>query len=279
MSAVWPLKRLELRVLDLDRESAFYRALGLAEMQRSASTASFGAGARELLTLRALPGGQPRPGGTAGLYHLAVLLPSHSDLARFTKFGMSRLSFTDASDHLVSESIYFDDPEGNGIEVCADRPREAWVWSGRHVRMDSISLDVERLANEAAGDWSGFPPPTRLGHVHLSVADLDRSQAWYERMGMAVTASIPGARFMSWGGYHHHVGLNVWAARDVSPIAENCAGLAGIAISGNAMDTSGQDPDGVRILTDPSAMSPILGANHDARRVMAGSHIPGNRRS
>jgi catechol 2,3-dioxygenase len=255
MTAVWPLTRLELRVLDLDRESAFYRGLGFAELRRSPSTASYGAGGRELLTLRALPGGQPRPRGTAGLYHLAILLPSHSDLARFTKFGMRRLTFTDASDHLVSEAIYFNDPENNGIEVYADRPREAWVWSGGHVRMDSISLDFERLANEAAGDWSGFPQSTRLGHIHLSVADLDRSRAWYERMGMAVTATIPGARFMSWGDYHHHIGLNVWSGRDIAPIAASCAGLAGFAISGDSRDVSGEDPDGVRILTDPPGIS------------------------
>jgi catechol 2,3-dioxygenase len=98
-------------------------------------------------------------------------------------------------------------------------------------------------------------------------------------MGMAVTATIPGARFMSWDDYHHHVGLNVWAGRDISPIVESCAGLAGFAISGHSMDVSGQDPDGVRILTDPPDISPILGPNQDARRVTAGSQIPGNRRS
>ncbi|HXB04447.1 MAG TPA: VOC family protein [Candidatus Acidoferrum sp.] len=250
MREEWPLKWLELRVLDLDRESAFWRALGLAELRRSDSGARFGAGGRELLTLQALPGGRSRPRGTAGLYHLAVLLPSRGDLARFAKFGISRLKFTDASDHLVSEAIYFNDPEGNGIEVYADRAREAWEWSGSRVRMDSIQLDVERLANDAEGDWSGFPPTTRLGHVHLSVADLDRSQAWYEQMGMAVTATIPGAKFMSWDHYHHHIGLNVWAGRDLSPIAESCAGLAGFVISADSTDGSGQDPDGVRIMTD-----------------------------
>jgi catechol 2,3-dioxygenase len=251
MSAAWPLHRLELRVVDLDQQSAFYSALGLAELRRSASTASFGAGGRELLTLRALPGGQPRPRETAGLYHLALLLPSRGDLARFAKFGVDRLSFTDASDHIVSEAIYFNDPEGNGIEVSADRSRDAWVWSGGRVRMDSIPLDVERLASEAAAYWSGFPSSTRLGHLHLSVADLDRSQAWYQVMGMSLTATIPGARFMSWDGYHHHIGLNVWAGRNISPIAESCAGIASFAIRGSSTGVWGKDPDGVTILTDP----------------------------
>ena len=250
MSAQWPLTRLVLRVLDLDRESAFYCELGLGELRCSASTASFGAGGRELITLCALPHGLPRPRGTAGLYHFALLLPSRTDLARFAKFGLNRLTFTGASDHLVSEAIYFDDPEGNGIEVYADRPREAWGWTGSHVHMDSLPLDVECLAQKSEGDWSGFPPSTRLGHMHLSVADLDRSQAWYERMGMAVTATISGARFMSWDHYHHHVGLNVWAGRDLSPVAEGYAGLVGFDISGRSTGTSGQDPDGVRILTD-----------------------------
>jgi len=263
MSAEWPLRRLELRVLDLKRESAFYSRLGLTEVRRSASAASFGAGGRELLTLRALPGGQPRPSGMTGLFHLALLLPSRSDLARFAR--LRGVKFTDASDHLVSEALYFDDPEGNGIEVYADRPREAWKWSGGQVRMDSIRLDVERIAHDAAGVWPGFPPSTRLGHVHLSVADLDRSQAWYERMGMAVTATIPGARFMSWDGYHHHIGLNTWAG-DTSPIDERCAGLEGFAIERNSTHVSGRDPDGVRILTDPLGIS---GDVHQRIRVAA----------
>ena len=195
----------------------------------------------------------------AGLYHVAFLLPSRRDLARFTKFGRRRLDFTDATDHLVSEAVYFSDPEGNGIEVYADRPRESWVWSGSNVHMDSIPLDIEGLASEAAGDWLGFPPSTRLGHVHLSVADLDRSQAWYQQLGMAMTAAIPGARFMSWDTYHHHVGLNVWAGGEMSPIDENCAGLAGFAIIGTPSAVTRQDPDGVRVFSDPTDVSGAVG--------------------
>ena len=177
-----------------------------------------------------------------------MLLPSDDDLANFAAHApLKGVCFTDASDHIVSQALYFDDPEGNGVEVYADRPLKTWRWHGTRVEMDSIPIDVAALASKSSGLWRGFPDATRMGHIHLRVADLNRSEAWYRTLGLVTTASIPGARFMSWNGYHHQVGINVWSGAGVEAVYEGAAGLAGFAIRGASREDVQRDPDGIRV--------------------------------
>ena len=141
-----------------------------------------------------------------------------------------RQRFSGASDHLVSEALYLDDPEGNGIELYRDRPRSDWRWAGSEVQMDTLALDLDGLLGELDGATTadaGMPAGTRLGHVHVQVGSLAQADAfWHAAVGFAVTASTyPGALFMGAGGYHHHLGLNVWAGAGAPPPPAGALGI------------------------------------------------------
>ena len=169
-----------------------------------------------MVELREAPGAAPVPRrGRLGLYHYAILLPDRPALGRFLRHLSEIGERAGMSDHFVSEALYLTDPDGLGIEVYADRPRGAWRHEDRQLTMTTIPLDVEALFRAAGGErWSGMPSGTVLGHVHLFVADLERAAAFYHAgLGLDKTVwSYPGALFMSAGGYHHHVGVNTWAA-------------------------------------------------------------------
>ena len=171
---------------------------------------------RPLVELEECPGARPVPRrGRLGLYHFAMLLPERGALGRFLQhLGESDVP-AGMSDHLVSEAIYLSDPDGLGIEVYADRPRDTWEYEGGQLVMATNPLDVSDLLAAAGGHrWTGVPAGTVIGHVHLYVEDLERAAAFYERgLGLERTVwSYPGALFMSAGGYHHHLGINTWAA-------------------------------------------------------------------
>ncbi|MGI8597046.1 MAG: VOC family protein [Thermoleophilaceae bacterium] len=162
----------------------------------------------------------PPPRWSSGLFHLALLVPSRAELARAVRRVTGAGGrFTGASDHLVSEALYLNDPEGNGIEIYRDRPREEWEHTGGEVRMSTLALDLDAVMAELpAGDGpDGMPPGTVMGHVHLSVADLAETESFYaDVLGFDVTVrSYPGALFLSAGGYHHHVGANTWTSAGV----------------------------------------------------------------
>ena len=237
--------------------------LGLAATTRSDGSVGLApAGASDpLLVLEPDPDAPDPPRGASGLYHVALLLPNRSALGRaygVLQAGGAGRFFVGASDHRVSEALYFQDPEGNGLELYADRPRTSWRWSNDELVMTTDPLDVEGLLREAgAGAASGpaLPAGTLVGHVHLRVGDLGRAGAFYrDRLGMEVTvSSYPGALFLSWAGYHHHLGLNVWGAgARVRPPA-GARGLIGWQVrfadagSGGAQEETLEDPDGVRV--------------------------------
>lgn len=238
-----------LRVADLDRSLAFYTdVIGLrpittadgsaaravsetsSEPGRSAALSATG---REpaILTLVERPGARPRPRHTAGLYHFALLVPSRRDLAAsFLRLYKRGWPIDGASDHEVSEALYLADPDGNGIEIYADRPRDTWVWQGDQVYMTTRALDLRGLLAELGDQpppWSGIAEGTVLGHIHLHVPDLDAAQRFYrDVLGFdVVNDRYPGARFLSAGRYHHHIGLNIWAGVGVPPTPEDAAGL------------------------------------------------------
>jgi catechol 2,3-dioxygenase len=204
--------------------------IGLATIESSEREARLGADGVALVELVADPGGAPRPRGTTGLFHLAILVPGRRDLAAaLHRVGDSGWRFSGASDHLVSEALYLSDPEGNGIEIYRDRPREEWPYDDGQVRMATVPLDLEAVLGALDGAEPGRPMAagTRIGHVHLNVADLAETEGFYcGTLGFDVTVrDYPGALFMSAGGYHHHVGANTWAGEGAPPPPPGALGL------------------------------------------------------
>lgn len=216
LPAATVLGTVTLQVGDLERSLAFYLGtLGLALLGRTGGAALLGAGDHPLVELRARPGARPAPRrGRLGLFHFALLVPDRAALGRFVRHLAERDVAAGAGDHLVSEAFYLSDPDGLGIEVYADRPRASWRRVGRELAMATDPLDVADVI-DAAGDtaWDGMPPGTTTGHVHLHVGDLAAASEFYsDALGFDRTVwSYPGALFLAAGGYHHHLGTNLWA--------------------------------------------------------------------
>ena len=194
-----------------------------------------------------MPDGQERPRHTAGLYHFAVLLPTEEELGGFLQRTLEeRLPLTGTADHLVSQALYFDDPEGNGIEVYADRPRSEWRYPNGRLSIGTEHLDFERLLSIADKPKPRFSQGTGLGHMHLNVGDLDASQAFYQSLGMELTAEAGHVmRFMSWDGYHHHLGINLLEGRGAAAIRPEVRGLQGFEIG--RLRAPARDPNGVEL--------------------------------
>lgn len=227
---------VHLTVSDLERSIDFYRdRIGLRHASREGATARFRAGdaARDLLVLTEVPGARRIP-GTTGLYHFAILLPTRRDLA----LALRHLSdvgqrFAGFSDHLVSESLYLADPDGNGIEIYRDRPRSEWPREANGAfRLDNLPLDRDGLLGEiesgaSRAGWRELPAETTIGHMHLQVSDLAASEAFYTKvLGLRVTARYGStATFLAAGGYHHHVGTNTWAGVGAPQPPPNSVGL------------------------------------------------------
>ena len=212
------LGAIRLRVGDPDRLQRFYEeAIGLRTLSSDDDgVVALGVDGRPLVDLVADPDAPARPPHTSGLFHLAILVPTRADLARaLRRLAATGWRLSGASDHLVSEALYLSDPEGNGIELYRDRPRDEWPIADGSLRMDTLPLDLGSLLseNDGGGSDDGMPTGTVLGHVHLQVADLGTAETfWVDGLGLDVTVrGYPGALFTSAGGYHHHVGLNTWA--------------------------------------------------------------------
>lgn len=207
-----------LQVSDLRRSIEYYeQVLGLRVHAQTPDTAALAphGDERALVRLHARDGVTPAPRrGAFGLYHFAILLPDRAALGRFAAH-LSRLDVrVGTADHRVSEAVYLWDPDGLGIEVYADRPRDAWEHEGGQLVMTTEPLDVSNLI--AAGGqkaWDGMPAGTTMGHVHLHVGSLDAAEAFYHvALGFDKTVwNYPGALFFSAGGYHHHLGTNTWS--------------------------------------------------------------------
>jgi catechol 2,3-dioxygenase len=219
-----------LKVRDLGRLTAYYRdALGFAVLDQGRDRAALGAGGVPLLHLEHAPDARSDDSRTAGLYHTAFLVPTRADLARWLlHVAEKRVPLTGASDHAVSEAIYLDDPEGNGIEVYRDRAPEEWQWTGDDLRITTDPLDIDDLMTAAGREiWAGAPDGMRIGHVHLRVGNVGQAEAFYrDVIGLAVTRRRHGASFMSSGRYHHHVAGNVWHSAGAGRRDDDRAGLA-----------------------------------------------------
>ncbi|MFC5136381.1 MULTISPECIES: VOC family protein [Haloferacaceae] len=209
------LGRVALRVGDLEPMTAFYRdVIGLSVLDRNGTTATLGTGWTPLLELTADPDAAGRARTEAGLFHTAFRVPSRAALGDALERIRNRWELDGASDHDVSEALYLDDPEGNGVEVYRDRPRETWSTVGDdRVHMVTEPLDFEGVAAAATGEERA-PADTDVGHVHLEVASLEAFERFYiAAFGFDLRATYPDARFVAAGGYHHHVGANTWSGR------------------------------------------------------------------
>lgn len=247
MSNFWPLRSVTLKVLDLSAQIAFYRQFGFTLREESSASAVLTAGEFEL-TLVALKNGHPRPPHSAGLFHFAILLPHRESLGSFIRHASQHSwNFVGAADHLVSEALYFSDPEGNGIEVYADRPRELWSWQRDKIQMDTLPLDLDAIAEISSEDWLGFPAATRLGHMHLTVSDLGASQTFYESLGLRLTADWGPFRFLSWDNYHHHLAVNLLSGSNAAPVTPDASGLASFSIRSRNLSHQQTDPSAIQL--------------------------------
>lgn len=225
------LGSVSLIVSDLGCSTEFYQgSLGFKLHREEGGTAYLGAGKDDLLILTEQPGAVRLPHRT-GLYHFAILTPTRRELGRVLK----NLVETDTpiqggADHLVSEAIYLADPEGNGIEIYRDRPRADWEYENDTLKMGTEQLDFQGVLAELDGDsktWDGMDQKTRLGHMHLHVADLAEATEFYENvLGFDFQMNYGGsAAFFSAGGYHHHIGVNTWNGVGASPPPPHSAGM------------------------------------------------------
>jgi len=267
---------VHLTITDLVRSVPFYEAqLGLQVHSREGHVVHLGAGGRDLLVLHESPTA-PRVDGTTGLYHFAILVPSRADLGS----ALRRLVETDtlmqgAADHGVSEALYLADPDGNGIEIYRDRPRDEWPIVDGQLQMGSEPLDVAAFLNETPKDAGtdaadAFSAGTIVGHVHLHVAHLDQAERFYvELLGFEVRQRWGrAALFIAFDGYHHHVGLNTWKGVGAPPPPAGAVGLRYFqlrvpdadAIAGRltaAGVSFSREPGGV-LVADPSANRILL---------------------
>ena len=210
-----------LSVANLERSLAYYQhTIGMSILHVDAASATLGVGTRPLLRLREVPGARLVRRAT-GLYHFALRVPSRRDLARVLRhFADIGYRIGGAADHLFSEALYLSDPDGHGIEIYRDRPRDTWFDAQGNLRGASDPLDFEDILRELHGDdlpWIGLAQGTDMGHVHLQVADIRAAEQFYIGvLGFERMIALPTASFVSAGGYHHHVGMNTWAGIGVS---------------------------------------------------------------
>lgn len=226
------IARVELQVADLDSARSFYTdVIGF----QSRNTDLFTQGAGPLIRLVEHPGATPKPRRTAGLFHIAVRVPGRIALSRVAhRLHKHGWPLSGASDHGVSEALYLSDPDGNGLEIYTDRDRAHWPMNGDQVAMFSVPLDMDALLRETEGDdRAGLPAHTDIGHIHLQVSSLQAAEHFYcHLLGFDVMQdTYCGALFVAAGGYHHHLGLNVWAGEGVPPAPENAAGLRSFSIA------------------------------------------------
>lgn len=223
---------VSLTVANLDASLTYYQEhIGLRLHRRENDVAYLGVGEADLLRLEEKPGAR-RAMRTTGLYHFALLLPSRTDLA-FTlrHFAEAQTMLSGMSDHGVSEAIYLSDPDGHGIEIYRDRPKEEWEWRNSRLHMVTEPLDVadlfDTLLHVPQQTWTGLPAGTIMGHIHLHVAHISAAERFYSAMlGFDLMVRYgPSASFLATDGYHHHIGINTWNGVGAPPPPPGSLGL------------------------------------------------------
>lgn len=275
LPAATRLGYVQLAVPDLKRSLAFYQdVLGMQVHRTEKNVAHLGAGANDLLVLAENPDAK-MPRRATGLYHFAILTPSRFELARALQNFIQHDIELGFGDHIVSEAIYFSDPDGNGIEVYRDRPRSEWYDKQGNFVMGTLPVDVRGVLGELeqeTGVWQGLHRDTVLGHMHLKIANVEREAAFYrDIIGFDEMANMGSAAFVSAGGYHHHLGMNVWESANAAPPAPGAAGLQhftvilpdaqALARVTNRVMQSGQSPEETEaglLVRDPSQNGMVL---------------------
>ncbi len=247
---------------DLDLLAGYYQnLLGLTVLERTPAVAKLGVNGVTLLEIEHRPDAKPDDQRTAGLYHTAFLMPTRQDHARWIlHIAKNRVPITGASDHGVSEAFYLDDPEGNGIEVYNDRPQEQWLRQDGLIVMPTKQLDVEAMLREVepTAAYPGAPDGLRIGHIHLRVGNVEQAEQFYRgAVGLELTRRRGGATFMSSGGYHHHVGANVWHSDGAGPREKDRTGLAWFSME--AADRAALDAAAARLKAAGAAVTDARG--------------------
>jgi catechol 2,3-dioxygenase len=222
---------VKIKVEQLERSLPFYKEiLGFDILEQTASTAKLTTdGKTSILSLEQPKNVTPKQGRTTGLYHFAILLPDQSDLANIVVHLVNKGIRFGSSDHLVSEALYLHDPDGNEIEIYIDRDPSEWNWNGDEVAMAVDPLNFENLLTLATPDntWRKMPAETVMGHIHLHVSELNKTEEFYVKgLGMDVVNRFGvQALFLSYGKYHHHVGVNTWNGVGAPAPSDNSVGL------------------------------------------------------
>jgi catechol 2,3-dioxygenase len=230
LPATLRLGAVHLTVTDLDRSVAWYQAaLGLRVHRHDVDSAALGDGSEDVLVLHE-DSTATQPRRTSGLYHYALLFPTREELARAAlRLAATKTPIQGASDHGTHEALYLPDPDGNGIELAADRPRDRWPTPEEEFSGGGPKpLDLDALLATVAGEELGAQvlPGLRIGHVHLHVGDIAAGLAFYrDVLGFEVWAQMPSAAFVSAGGYHHHLGFNTWQGEGAAPMPAGIVGL------------------------------------------------------
>lgn len=238
LAAQTHMNAVQLKVGDMNTMSNYYqKALGLEVLTESAEGTILGRGTQQLVNLQNAPGLKVPSRNDAGLFHTALLFETQADLAAtvLSAAQFDQNAFVGSSDHLVSEAFYFTDPEGNGIELYFDRPRDGWTWNNGQVSMDTIYLDPNAYLNAHLSEQAVTTQrqaAADIGHVHLQVGDVATARSFYvNTLGFDETTSLGDqALFVSAGGYHHHMAMNVWNSRGAGP-RKDTLGLGEVLIN------------------------------------------------
>jgi len=247
--------QVSLTVRDRDRSLLFYQdVLGFSELRREGPVTFLAPpGGRVLIELHERKDAIAKPRRSSGLFHFAILVPSRAALGRsLRRLAEKRWPLSGAADHLVSEALYLNDPDGLGIEIYRDRPKDSWRVVGGELAMATDPLDLQAVHDEPGAEtpWNGLESGTVMGHVHLHVPHLDTAEAFYcGRIGFEpMVRRYPGALFVSAGGYHHHLGLNTWSGVGAPPPPENAAGLRSFTIESKTVQPQNVDDEATRVL-------------------------------
>lgn len=271
------VSHVAMKVEDLERSLQFYRDItGFNILEQTSTAAKLTAdGKTSILTLVQPKDVIPKQGRTTGLYHFALLLPEKIDLANIVVHLIENDIRFGSADHLVSEAHYLQDPDGNEIEIYIDRDPSEWRWTGQEVAMTTDPLDFERLLkNRVSGKkWEGLPSETLMGHVHLHVSELKKTEEFYVKgLGLDVVNRFGSqALFLSSGKYHHHIGVNTWNGVGAPKPPENSVGMASFTLVLSSeeaiqetvtnleqMGASVTEEDGRRTTYDPSGIRIVL---------------------
>jgi catechol 2,3-dioxygenase len=219
---------VNIKVKNLDYSLTFYQnIMGFQVLEKSDRKAVLTTdGKNSLLTLEQPEEVVAKTARTTGLYHFAILLPSRADLSIFLRHMIQTGYPLGAADHYVSEALYLNDPDGNGIEVYRDRPSSEWKWNNGLVEMATEELDGNGILAESDAEWKGLPSGTLMGHIHLHVANLKKAEEFYTKgLGFEIVSYYPQAAFLSTGKYHHHIAINTWQGEGAATPLENSVGL------------------------------------------------------